>query len=261
MSQPEPFEVFAIRYASVERRAAENFIGGDPHDSGMPMDYFIWVARNKHKTWIIDTGFNQAAADQRQRNFLRSPIDGLKLLDIDANQIEDVIITHLHYDHIGNFDLFPKARFHLQESEMAYATGRHMADSFFSQAFNVEDVVAMVRNVYAGRVEFYPGDTQLAPGLSLHHIGGHTLGLQVVRIWTRSGWLLLASDASHYFANMNEERPFPIVIDVAQMVDGWKKMRTLVDDNNKIIPGHDPQVMKMFPAPSPQTQDIIVRLD
>lgn len=261
MQETEPYEVYAIRYATVDRRSAENFIGGDPHDAGMPMDYFVWVARNASKTWLIDTGFNEAAANKRKRTFLRSPLEGLELLGIDADSIEDVIITHLHYDHVGNFDLFPNARFHLQDSEMAYATGRYMANPFFAHAFEEDEVVAMVRNVYAGRVEFYDGDAVLEPGLSLHHVGGHTKGLQVVRLWTASGWLLLASDASHYAANMKENRPFPVVVDVGQMVDGWRKMRRLVDDQTRIIPGHDPQVMKSYKAPSAAMEGIVVRLD
>jgi len=261
MSTLEPFEVYAIRYARVDRKASENFLGGDPHEAGMPMDYFVWLARSESKTWVIDTGFNQQAADKRKREFLRSPAEGLKLLGVDAAQAEDVIVTHMHYDHIGNFDLFPKAQFHLQDSEMNYATGRYMATPFFSHAFEVDEVVAMVRNVYKGRVSFYDGDVELAPNISLHHVGGHTKGLQVVRLWTRSGWLVLASDASHYAANMNEGRPFPIVVDVAQMIDGWDKIRTLVDDPSRIIPGHDPQVMNLFPAPAPELEGIAVRLD
>lgn len=257
----DPFEVYAIRYARVDRKASENFIGGDAHEAGMPMDYFIWVARNSSKTWIIDTGFNAAAAEKRKREYLRSPLQGLELLGIDAKAVEDVIITHLHYDHVGNFDLFPKARFHLQDSEMAYATGRYMANPFFSGAFEVDEVVAMVRNVYAGRVQFYDGDFDLAPGISLHHIGGHTLGLQVVRLWTKSGWLVLASDASHYAANMNENKPFPIVADVTQMTDGWNTLRSLADQTGRIIPGHDPQVMEIYHSPFPAMEGIVVRLD
>ncbi len=261
MDALEPFEVYAIRYARVERKASENFLGGDPHEAGMPMDYFVWLARSESKTWVIDTGFNQQAADKRKREFLRSPTEGLKLLGVDAAQAEDVIITHMHYDHIGNFDLFPNAQFHLQDSEMAYATGRYMSTPFFSHAFEVDEVVAMVRNVYKGRVSFYDGDVELAPNISLHHVGGHTKGLQVVRLWTRSGWLVLASDASHYAANMNERRPFPIVVDVAQMIDGWDKIRTLVEDPSRIIPGHDPEVMNLYPAPAPELEGIAVRLD
>src|SRR5690606_10167262 len=179
----EPFKVYAIRYATLQKRASENFVGGDPHDGPMPMDYFVWAAVSKSRTWIIDTGFNAAMAQQRKREFLRCPTAGLKLLGIDANKVEDVIVTHLHYDHIGNFDLFPRARFHLQDSELAYATGRYMSTEFFSYAYEVDEVVAMVRNVYAGRVEFHDGDVEIAPGVSLHLIGGHTKGLQVVRVW------------------------------------------------------------------------------
>lgn len=261
MAELEHFKVYAIRYARVDRQASENFLGGDPHEAGMPMDYFVWLAVSDSKTWVIDTGFNQAAADKRQREFLRCPTEGLAMLGVDASEVEDVIITHLHYDHIGNFDKFPKAQFHLQDSEMAYATGRYMANPFFAHAFELDEVVAMVRNVYGGRVSFYDGDVELAPNISLHHVGGHTKGLQVVRLWTQRGWLVLASDASHYAANMNEGRPFPIVVDVGQMIDGWQKMQRLVDDPARIIPGHDPKVMEMFPAPDPALEGIAVRLD
>jgi len=261
MAELEHFRVYAIRYARVDRKASENFLGGDPHEAGMPMDYFVWLAVSDSKTWVIDTGFNQAAADKRQREFLRCPTEGLAKLGVKAEDVEDVIITHLHYDHIGNFDKFPKAQFHLQDSEMAYATGRYMANPFFAHAFELDEVVAMVRNVYGGRVSFYDGDVELAPNISLHHVGGHTKGLQVVRLWTQRGWLVLASDASHYAANMNEGRPFPIVVDVGQMIDGWQKMQRLVDDPARIIPGHDPKVMEMFPTPDPALEGIAVRLD
>ena len=261
MTVPEPYEVYALRYATVERKAGENYIGGDPHEAGTSMDYYIWLARNTSRTFVIDTGFNEASAKRRRRRFLRSPADGLGLLGVDAARVEDVIVTHLHYDHIGNFDLFPTARFHLQDSEMAYATGRYMTAEFFAGAYEQEEIIAMVRNVYAGRVAFHDGDVELAPGLSLHHVGGHTMGLQVVRLWTRVGWLVLASDASHYADNMNSGRPFPIVFDVGQMIDGRKRMQELVDDPENIIPGHDPAVMKWYQAPDPSLEDIAVRLD
>jgi glyoxylase-like metal-dependent hydrolase (beta-lactamase superfamily II) len=261
MSTLQPFKVYAIRYATVARHASENFIGGDPHENGMDMDYFVWVAISADKTWVIDTGFNAAAAARRKRTFLRCPTEGLALLGVDAAQVDDIIVTHLHYDHIGNFDKFPRARFHLQDAELAYATGRYMAKPFFSGAYEVEEVVAMVRNVYAGRVQFHQGDVQLAPNISLHLIGGHTKGLQAVRLWTDSGWLVLASDASHYLANMNQGRPFPIVADVCAMADGWDTLRSLVDDPARIIPGHDPAVMQQFKPPLPELAGIAVRLD
>lgn len=261
MPDAAPYEVYAIRYATVARRSAENFIGGDAHETGARMDYFVWLARNAERTFVIDTGFNEAAARKRKREFLRSPAEGLRLLGVDAAAVEDVILTHLHYDHVGNFDLFPQARFHLQDRELAYATGRYMATGFFSHAYELEEVVAMVRNVYAGRVEFHNGDAQIAPGISVHHIGGHTQGLQAVRVWTRIGWLVLASDASHYYANMIEARPFPIVASVTEMVDGWRKVRSLASDPRHVVPGHDPLVMQRYAAPDAALEGIAVRLD
>src|SRR5690606_6274997 len=117
-------------------------------------------------------------------------------------QVQDVIVTHMHYDHVGTFADFPRARFHLQDTEMAFATGRHMCHGYLQHAYEVEDVTAMVRLAYQDRIVFHDGTQELAPGLSVHHIGGHTAGLQCVRVWTRRGWLVLASDASHYYEQL-----------------------------------------------------------
>jgi len=261
MASMEPYEVYAIRYATVMRPAAQSFIDADPHESARRLDYFVWFARNARRTVVIDTGFNADAARRRKREFLRSPAEGLKLLDVDAAAVETVILTHLHYDHVGNFDLFPRATFHLQDLEMSYATGRYMANGHFSHAYEVEEVVGMVREVYRGRVTFHDGTAEIAPGITVHHIGGHTAGLQSVRVWTRVGWIVLASDASHYYANMIDGRPFPIVADVTKMVDGWRTLRELASAPRHVVPGHDPLVMERYRAPRPDLEGIAVRLD
>jgi len=261
MSTAPAFEVFAIKYAHHARRASENFIGGDPHDGPMPLDYFVWLVRDASRALLVDTGFSAAMAAKRRREHLRCPTQGLSLLGVDARTLRDVVITHLHYDHVGNFDLFPAATFHLQDLEMRYATGRHMCHEPFRGAFEVEDVVGMVRSVYAGRVRFHDGDAELCPGISLHLIGGHTMGLQVVRVATRRGWLVLASDASHFYANMEQVRPFPIVYSVADMVEGYRRLRELAGSPAHVIPGHDPLVLERYPAPSSQLKGIVARLD
>ena len=260
MSDPQ-YEIYAVKYAHHARRASENFIGGDPHDGPMPLDYFIWLIRGEGREIVVDTGFSAPMAAKRQRDHLRCPTEGLGLLNVDSKKIKDVVITHLHYDHVGNFDLFPAATFHLQDLEMHYATGRHMGQPVFSGAYEVEEVVGMVRRAYAGRVRFHDGDAELAPGVSLHLIGGHTMGLQVVRVATRRGRVVIASDASHFYANMEQVRPFPIVYSVADMVEGYGRLRELADSPAHIIPGHDPLVLERYPAPSKALQGIVARLD
>ena len=261
MPENHVYEVYAIKYAHHERNAGENFIGGDPHDGPMPLDYYVWLVRGGGRELVVDTGFSAATAARRGRHHLRCPTEGLRMLGVEAGPVGDVVITHLHYDHVGNFDLFPSATFHLQDRELSYATGRHMCHPVFSGAFDVEDVVGMVRNVYRGRVHFHDGEAQLFPGVSVHLIGGHTKGLQVVRVATRRGWLVLASDASHFYANMEQVRPFPIVYSVADMVQGYRRLRELAESAAHVIPGHDPLVLRRYPAPSKDLEGIVARLD
>ena len=261
MTEAATYELYAIRYATALRSRAEVFIGGDPHDSAMPMDYFLWVARNDAHTVVIDTGFDAPAAQRRGRQLLRAPSAGLAQLGVDCAQVEQVIITHLHYDHAGNLGKFPRARFHLQDREMAFATGRYMAEPFFAHAYDLECVLSMVRLVYGAQVQFHDGDAEIVPGISVHRVGGHTHGLQVVRVRTRIGWVVLASDAAHYLANMTSGRPFPIVADVMQMTAGWQRLRELATRPDYIVPGHDPLVMSRYRAPAPNLRGVAVQLD
>ncbi len=245
---PPRYEVFALRYATVERRPQENFISPDPHEGPLSMDYFVWLIRGAGRDIVVDTGFSAEAAQQRGRTLLQPPGEALAALGVDGAAVEDVVITHLHYDHAGNLQDFPQARFHLQDAEIAYATGRLMCHDMLRHAYDVEDVVAMVRRVYAGRVVFHDGDAVIAPGVTLHRIGGHTMGLQVVRVHTARGWVVLASDATHFYANIRGRDPFPIVVDVAAMLEGYRTLEALADSADHIVPGHDPEVMRLYPA-------------
>jgi glyoxylase-like metal-dependent hydrolase (beta-lactamase superfamily II) len=256
------WQAYAIRYAHHHRTARENFIGGDPHDeSPMPMDYFIWAVTSGERTYVIDTGFDSAMAQKRGRNLLHTPAEGLEQIGIDTSKVEDVIVSHMHYDHCGNHSMFPKARYHLQDREMKFSTGRHMCYGHVRFPFDVEDVVAMVRRVFAGRVVFHDGAAKLEEGLSLHHVGGHSMGLQMIRVRTRRGWVVLASDAAHYYANLERGLPYPITYNVAEVLEGYRRAYALADSPDHVIPGHDPLVLKKYPPPRPDLEGWIARLD
>jgi glyoxylase-like metal-dependent hydrolase (beta-lactamase superfamily II) len=255
------YEIRAIRYAHMaERRAADIFIGSDEHDGPMPLDFFVWVVRGGGRTFIVDTGFDEQMGEKRSRKIVRPVAEGLRAVGIEPASVEDVIITHMHYDHSGNHELFPQARYHLQDREMHFCTGRCMCHPILRHAFDADDVAAMVRRLFAGRVKFHDGAGEIADGISVHLIGGHTGGLQVVRVRTGRGWVVLASDASHYYANFEQARPFPVVYDVKEMLEGYGTLRTLASSDQHIVPGHDPLVLQRYPA-DPGGPDDIVRLD
>jgi glyoxylase-like metal-dependent hydrolase (beta-lactamase superfamily II) len=261
MSVSDTYEVFAIRYATRQAQRRDHFVGGDPHNVEMPMDYFVWLIRNADRTVVVDTGFNAAMASKRQRQLLRAPSEGLALLGVDAGTVKDVVITHMHYDHVGTFDEFSQAKFHVQDAEMSFATGRHMCNGYMRHSYEPEEVIGMVRLVYQDRVVFHRGEETLAPGISLHHIGGHTDGLQVVRVKTQRGWVVLASDSSHYYEHMRGQRFFSIAFNLGAMLEGYRTLEQLAESPDHIIPGHDPLVMQWYPPASAELAGIAVRLD
>jgi glyoxylase-like metal-dependent hydrolase (beta-lactamase superfamily II) len=256
------YEVFALRYATRAARRADHFQGGDPHDGPMPMDYFLWAIVGHGRTIVVDCGFDAEVAARRGRALLREPVGMLRLIGVDPAQVADVVLTHLHYDHVGNLDGFPAARFHMQEPDMHYAVGRHMARPALRAAFEVEDVVRLVRLNYAGRVAMHTGLAELAPGVTLHPAPGHSPGLQFVRVRTARGPVVLASDVSHFYENIETGRPFSIAVDVPAMLDGFDRvLEAAAGSMAHVVPGHDPLVMQRYPAVSPELEGTVVRLD
>ncbi|HEU4620253.1 MAG TPA: N-acyl homoserine lactonase family protein, partial [Gammaproteobacteria bacterium] len=207
------YEIYAIKYAHLPKKAYGNFIDGDPQHDGfdMPLDYFVWAVVNDERTIVVDTGFDRAMAEKRGRTIVHPVEEGLEAIGIQHQDVRDVIITHMHYDHCGNAPLFPNARFHLQDAEMEYATGRCMCHKPVSHAFEADDVARMVHRVFAGRVQFHDGADEIAPGVTVHRLGGHTKGLQCVRVATRRGDVVLASDATHFYAHIEQGRAFPVL--------------------------------------------------
>ena len=256
------YEICAIKYAQLSRPAAENFIDGDPHDTAdMPLDYFVWVVRNPERTIIVDTGFGRDVAAKRGRRITHPVEEGLAALNIRPADVRDVVITHMHYDHAGNGELFEAARYHLQDDEMQYASGRCMCHREMRKAFEPDDVARMVHRVYADRVQFHDGADEIAPGVSVHRIGGHTKGLQAVRVATERGQVVLASDASHFYAHMEQDRAFPILYDLEELLEGYATLRKLASSSQHVIPGHDPLVLERYPAPNTACEGWVARLD
>lgn len=254
-------EVYAIRYGHHARRSPENFIGGDPHDTLQPLDFFVWAIVGARDTIIVDTGFDEPMSRRRNRELIRPIAEGLAALGIAPEAVDHVIISHLHYDHCGNHELFPRARYHIQDREMAYATGRCMCHQVLRAPFEAEDVTAMVRKLFAGRVAFHDGADEVVPGVTVHHIGGHSMGLQSVRVKTKRGHVVLAADAAHLYAHLNEGRIFPITYNLAEVLEGYTTLKKLATSPQHIVPGHDPLVLRHYPAPKPGLEGWIVRLD
>lgn len=253
------WEAYALKYADRPGRTrADSFIFDDNHHVSHPIDYYIWVLKSADEVIVVDCGYVDEEAKRRGRPIYLEPAQALQGMGIRAEDVTTLIITHLHYDHAGGLEQFPNATIHLQAAEMAFATGPCMCQETLRMPFTADHVCEMVRRVYSGRVVFHEGEGQVADGVTVHCIGGHSRGLQAVRVRTASGWLCLASDAAHYYENAFLKKPYPIVVDLEDMLVGFDKVIALASDKRLVVPGHDPLVMDLFEQAGP---DYVVRLD
>lgn len=258
----DSYEILAVKYGEMTNRTrADNFMMPDDHAAPMPIDYFVFVVRNNERTILVDTGFDHAEAKARGRKLTLEPHEALKRIGIDPGKVPDVIITHLHYDHAGTMPDFKNARFHIQDAEVAYATGRCMCEATMRMPFTADHVCALVKNVYSGRVAFHDGDGEIAPGVTVHHCPGHSKGLQSIRVKTQSGYVVLASDAVHFYENIERRKPFFITIDVEATLKTYSRLEAMATSPRHVVPGHDPQILKRYPAWKPETAGFVHRLD
>jgi glyoxylase-like metal-dependent hydrolase (beta-lactamase superfamily II) len=242
-----PYRVYAIRYAHRACTSSEVFYG-DADASPMAMDYFVWALISDRHTVVVDLGFTEAVGTRRGRRFLRCPGRGLREVGVDAAAVEHVVVSHFHYDHVGNHALFPRATFHVQEAEMAFYTGRSAAEPAFRRSIEVDDICALVRLAYEGRLRFIDGESEIVPGVRVHRVGGHTPGMQVTTVTTARGRAVVASDAAHYYRNLQARIPFPTLHDLPGTYRAFDRIRELADAPDLVVPGHDPLVLERLRA-------------
>ncbi len=242
------WQVHAVKYADRNARTrADSFILDDNHDAPHAMDYFMWILRDGNRVILVDTGYDHKEAQMRGRPIRLDPGEALAPFGLKPEDITEIIVTHLHYDHAGGLALFPNAHLHLQAAEMAFATGPCMCHDTLRAPFTAGHVCEAVTRLYRGKLTFHEGDSEIADGVTVHCIGGHSRGLQAVRVRTQAGWIVLASDAAHYYENFQARKPFPIVVDLQNMLDGFDRLYQLASRPELIIPGHDPMVRELFP--------------
>lgn len=244
----DPYEVFAIRYGGrADRTRADSFLLDPfPHDVHA-IDYYIWVVRNAERTIVVDTGFDAQSAARLGRAPFDDPPTLLAAFGIEAEAVDTVVLTHLHFDHAGSIHRFPNATFHIQSADLAYATSPLMKHAFLRWPYEGEIIAEISGLVHKGRVVFHEDGDTLAPGITLHRLDGHAVGQQGLRIATRRGAVVLATDAAPWAEHFLDARLSPVIVDARAMLESYDRLRELADSDDHIIPGHDPLVAELYP--------------
>jgi glyoxylase-like metal-dependent hydrolase (beta-lactamase superfamily II) len=256
------YEVLAVRYGTRVTRKAESYLNfhmyGEP-DESFEMDYYFWLVRGAGRTLVVDCGFGEEPGTRRGREMLVDPVEALAGLGVDAAAVDQLVVTHAHYDHIGNLHRFPNAEIVIARREYEFWTGPYAGRFQLAQPTEPAELACLAEAGAQGRLRLVDGTLDLAPGIDLVVVGGHTPGQMVARVAGAAGnTVVLAADAVHFYEELERDRPFFIVADLPDMYRGFDVVREMCEEPGSVlVAGHDADVRRRFPE---RVGDLVVRV-
>ena len=244
------YQVYALKYAERDTTACQ-FLYREASHERLTLHYYVWLILGGPHPVLVDTGCLDDDARERGMRSYVSPAAMVERAGVEPGDVRTALITHLHYDHWAGHGLFPGAEYWIQRDEVAFWTGPYGRQPAFRPSANAGALARLVTLTYADRVRIIEGDRQLFPGLRVHRVGGHTAGLQIVTAETARGTVVLTSDASHFYRNVEKGQPVQIVTSLPEMLAAFETIRALAGGEHLIVAGHDPEVADRFEPVEP----------
>jgi glyoxylase-like metal-dependent hydrolase (beta-lactamase superfamily II) len=242
------YEIYALKYAGPFVRPACMVRWFQDLDKTAEVCYYLFAVRGERDTVIVDCGCTPVLARARGFPGYVNPVDVLKRIAIDARKVENLIISHIHFDHVNGISLFPKATVYVQEREYRF----WMEDPMARRApfLHVTDPAGnrYLRKLKGTkRLRLVRGDRKIMPGIELVPAPGHTVGLQAVAVNTRKGTAVIGSDAAHVFSSYRTDIPSAIITDMIAWMKSYDRLRAKASSIDLLFPGHDPALLTEFP--------------
>lgn len=218
-------------------------------EPGLMVPVPIWIIEGEDKNILIDTGLGDCnetmdvqgrygvdfiARKSKEQEILAA----LSSKGLTPDDIDIVVLTHLHFDHIGNCELFKKAKIYMQKDEVPLLTQPLPYLTFYYSEWQYKVFSAL------GRMEIIDGNIRLTKNLELIKVGGHSPGQMVVMAKTQKGTACIASDFIYNYVNLDYEWPIGPVWSVKEWMDN---IRFIKGNADIILPNHDYKLYTFYP--------------
>ena len=244
------YEVYALKYGERDTTACQ-FFYREPSHEPITLHFYVWLILGGSHPVLVDAGCREDDAAQRGIRHYVSPATMVQRVGVRPADIPTVLISHLHWDHWAGHSLFPSAEFWIQRDEVEFWTGPVARFELYRQLANATALGELVTLHYGGRIRLVEGEREVLPGLRVHWVGGHTAGLQIVSVETGRGRVVLTSDASHFFRNVERRWPTQIITNLPQMLAAFDTIDALAGPERLVVAGHDPEVADRFKPTEP----------
>ena len=241
------YKIYAIKFAERTKKILSSARAiGDKSGDSTGVCYMIWLLKGDNgKTILVDAGFSDPTGYWDMK-FTR-PDSALQKLNIKPEDITDIIITHPHWDHIDGIDLFPKAMVWMQQEDHDEFVKHVWEKGSNNFGFTKADVDKLQKKKSDNKLTLVKGDNiEILPGIKVFTGAKHTFESQYVVLGPDNDRTIIASDNCWFYYNLISMLPAPS-LDPQAYVNNLKRMKTMVNNIDYIIPGHDPLLFTKFP--------------
>ena len=246
------YEVYGIRYGTLKDFSVAGLVAGADKSRKIDAAMMIWLIKGNGRVVLFDCGFyREKFIRQWHPSDYEKPSIAVERAGVKPEDVTDIIISHIHWDHADGFDLFPNAKIWIQKDELEYYAGEAW-QGHKRTAADAEDILGLVKLNTEGKVGLVNGDAQeILPGVICYTGGKHTYQSQYIGVNTASGVVVLASDNVYLNENLEKHVPIAATLDADSNLRAQDRMRQLAASPKLILTGHDPAVMKNFQLVAP----------
>src|SRR5919108_4499981 len=250
----QTYSLTCLEYAKVEKFPVSGMLYGAHNKGPAAIPFTYTLIKGGGRNILFDCGYaNQKWNAVFGITDYEDPKTVLGRVGVSPEQIDSVIIGHMHFDHFGNTEAFPKAKIHIQKSEMegwVWALGLGEDLKWITAAVDPDDVIDAMKAAAEGRLVLVDGDQEIAPGIKLINANDtHTFGTQMAAVNTAKGTYCLTGDACYWYENAEKMVPLGYAQgnQVTQLLS-LKKAKDIAGGIDRLVPGHDAKVFEHNPS-------------